>query len=732
MALVSRIRKAFAAATTELLPSKQKPVGRPSRAEIAQTQFADMWGGWLQNPDEVLGEKSLGEGYDLYYKMLRKDAHLRSVVSKRVQGISSLPFEIVPADADNAASQQHAEVLALSIDRMSNWRRFVEGVASCAFYGFTVHEAMYDVMSDGWIYIAEMIHRHQNKFLFDNKRQLLLSPIVTGGVEGKRPLERKLVLAQGNTDGENPYGNGLAQNCYWLAWIKLESLKSGAIATERWGAPVVDAIIEGKLDDAEKENLESQLNSLTTCTYVQHSKAVALQLLESAKGKGEAPFTALVKLCDEGQSKVILGQTLTTDQGKVGSYSLGKVHADIEQDIVESDAENAMEVINNGPVKWLCDLNFGPDAMLAAGGYPKWVPQYEPPEDTKLLVEVIDTLHKSGLTIPVAWIREKTGIPEPQEGEEVLPEYAGRVLPADTETISTGDGSNDNQPDQPAKQSAPPAVGLLEVATALTDMFWEKKQANAPESPTVAVFEAPGVVAKKPAKGVKTIQIGAQLSAKPRFERRLRTLYANLRDELRHQGSTLDDFAGLTGFVDDIVRDQFQSQLARPLSLAVEDTIRSTARDLALQLDSVYNRQTFNSLVKDYLKVHAYDKGVVTEIAATVKTTLSENITRIIDSGDDLDGMVKALMQAVDDLGAYKAELIAQTECRQAANWATIQMAKNSKQPLEAWFMVDPASCDICQQWASRNPYSLKQAENLLLPHPGCNDHWALTNKESK
>jgi hypothetical protein len=48
---------------------------------------------------------------------------------------------------------------------------------------------------------------------------------------------------------------------------------------------------------------------------------------------------------------------------------------------------------------------------------------------------------------------------------------------------------------------------------------------------------------------------------------------------------------------------------------------------------------------------------------------------------------------------------------------------------MEAYFITDPDSCDICQEWASNNPYSYDAAQSMGLPHINCNDQWSFALK---
>ena len=47
----------------------------------------------------------------------------------------------------------------------------------------------------------------------------------------------------------------------------------------------------------------------------------------------------MAEFCNREMSKAVLGQTLTTDTaGATGTYSTGRVHAQVRRDLVQADA----------------------------------------------------------------------------------------------------------------------------------------------------------------------------------------------------------------------------------------------------------------------------------------------------------------------------------------------------------------------------------------------------------
>ncbi len=80
-----------------------------------------------------------------------------------------------------------------------------------------------------------------------------------------------------------------------------------------------------------------------------------LTLLEATRG-GSIDQRAFLEAMNSAISKVVVGQTMTTDDGS--SKAQGEVHLDVRQDIVQADADLLCSSFNAGPARWLTEWNF--------------------------------------------------------------------------------------------------------------------------------------------------------------------------------------------------------------------------------------------------------------------------------------------------------------------------------------------------------------------------------------
>ena len=148
-------------------------------------------------------------------------------------------------------------------------------------------------------------------------------------------------------------------------------------------------------------------------------KGMEIEFHEAAKGGGSDPFMTMMSWCERIQSKVILGQTLTSQVDSTGSQALGNVHNEVRQDIRDHDLRQFTNSLNRDlilPMHMLNSKSYTGDPRRK----PRIVFDTQEPEDIKLYSESLPKLAGIGMRIPVSWAHDKLRIPEPEGEEPVL------------------------------------------------------------------------------------------------------------------------------------------------------------------------------------------------------------------------------------------------------------------------------------------------------------------------
>jgi phage gp29-like protein len=369
------------------------------------------------NPDPILRTQAGGLGIDLYKETIRKDAQIYADMRTRRKALVGLDWEIVPAGAD-ARDVAAAEFVGAALLRVPGFTRDLYELTDAIGMGYAVSEILWGPTRDGRIGIVDIRSRHQRRFVFGTQGQLrLLTDRDLSAGTSVPP--RKFLVHSFEGEHENPYGTGVCQALYWYAWFSRNAIKFWALYTEKFGAPTPVGKYPPGSDDSAKRALLSALNAIQQETAVVIPDTMSAEFLEAQRRGSIDTYRDFLTYLDQKKSQIVLGQTLTSGQGDgTGSYALGRVHADVRQDILEGDAASLADVINGQLIPWLVDWNF------LVTDYPQFVFNLERAEDLRTLALRDRTLQIMGTPIPKSYIQRKYGIPEPAGEDDVLTSQA--------------------------------------------------------------------------------------------------------------------------------------------------------------------------------------------------------------------------------------------------------------------------------------------------------------------
>lgn len=115
---------------------------------------------------------------------------------------------------------------------------------------------------------------------------------------------------------------------------------------EMFGMPFREMIYDD-YDESTRNKLIQGLEDWGGAGYSIHPRSSELKIHDTGGSTGSNEvYDAIIKACDTSISKVILGNTLTTEQGENGARSLGEVHQDVEDAKHESDMKFILDILN--------------------------------------------------------------------------------------------------------------------------------------------------------------------------------------------------------------------------------------------------------------------------------------------------------------------------------------------------------------------------------------------------
>jgi len=394
---------------------KKKPV---ITDEIAtSSKDLDIFFGWinrLENPDPTLRTEAKGKGLKLYDEVDR-DPHAGSVLQTRYLAVVGKEWDVIPAESSKLKAESTDQKIADFVKqtlKATNFEQAIQEILQAILYGFYVAEVIWKV-KDGAIAISKIRSKHPRRFSFTQDRALrLLTP--QNMIDGEELPERKFIqFTYGSSD--NPYGKGLGQKLWWPVWFKKHGIKFWLVFLEKFGMPTAVGKYPPGTDPDQQQKLLDAIDALQNETGVKIPDTMAIDLLEASR-TGKVTYETICEYMDKQISKAVLGQTLTTEVGAKGSYAASKTHDEVRHDVLEADASLLCELLNETLIPWIVDYNFP-----LVTDYPTFVIRTEEEKDLKPLAERDEILvSKIGLPAGRKYFYDTYGIPEPEEGEEIV------------------------------------------------------------------------------------------------------------------------------------------------------------------------------------------------------------------------------------------------------------------------------------------------------------------------
>lgn len=352
-------------------------------------------GDLLDSQDRVL--RTLRDRWEAY-REIRRDGQVHATFQQRRLALASRPVVVEPGAAD-AQSVAAAEQLQLNLDSIA-FNRATKGMHWGVFYGYSVGECMWG-QRDGKIWLETVKVRTPWRFRFDQagKLRLLTRNDMWKGEE--MPDRKFWTLASGADNDDDPYGLGLAYQLWWPVYFKKQGLAFWLRALEKFGGPTA----VGKYPPGSPPDVVAKL--LAACLAMRIDGAVAIpedcdiELKEASRGTVDQ--STFNRQMNSEISKIVIGQTMTTDDG--ASLSQSQVHQDVKEEVTDADDEEIAESFEQGPARWLTEWNF-PGAAIPRVRRPSPEDQERAAELAKKRADTIKTMGDAGYEPEEATLKE--------------------------------------------------------------------------------------------------------------------------------------------------------------------------------------------------------------------------------------------------------------------------------------------------------------------------------------
>lgn len=318
------------------------------------------------------------------YQSVEHDAHLKSLVTQRKNAILSTPFDIRKKGDTEPDVEQTAKLNA-------DWFfQFIELALDAVFYGHSLIQ--FGAIVNDQFESVELVPR---EYVIPEKsavRKKMGSDATFSFVD---PPFDKWVIGVGN-----PSDLGILNHAVPLLIYKKDVLSAWSEYADVFGAPIRIGRTD-VMNDVKRQNMDDMLSNMGSMAWGTFDRDDELEMVESNNRDAFNVFKEMINTTNAELSKLIVGQTGTTDEKSfVGS---AEVHERVFITYTAADKRMITNVINNQLLPLMVSHGMIPDGMEFQFDY-----------DEKLTLdqkrEIIRDLSNFYEFDP-EWITEQFGVP---------------------------------------------------------------------------------------------------------------------------------------------------------------------------------------------------------------------------------------------------------------------------------------------------------------------------------
>lgn len=264
---------------------------------------------------------------NLYDQAMTTDSHLAAVARQRIAITNGEPFFV--CDTSKEPNEEATNLL------MRPWfRAFTKYYLEHVLYGHSLIE--FCELEDGEFTEVKLIPR---EFVIPDTRTLVFNLSDRQGVNYTEEPWNEWLLEAGE-----PKNLGLLLPATKQAIFKRYAEADWARRSERYGAPTL-VIRTNETRDAELAKKEQMASNMGSGGYVILDSDDEVTLMEAnSSGDASKIYSERIRICNEEISKLILGQTMTTENGS--SQSQANVHERTMYELVEADMRSFQDFAN--------------------------------------------------------------------------------------------------------------------------------------------------------------------------------------------------------------------------------------------------------------------------------------------------------------------------------------------------------------------------------------------------
>ncbi len=302
-----------------------KKINIIQKIEVTQTRRASQdiqsWRIAIRNAESVLFPKRTLL-YDLYNEILL-DGHMTAVIEKRKLAVSNTPLVFIEDGKVNE------EITAMAATE--NFLSLVGYIIESKVWGHSLVELSFD---DGTLTPTLIPRKH----VVPQKGMIIKNQSDTAGFAYREFPYTNFLLEVGESDSY-----GLLMKAAQYVIYKRGGFGDWAQYCELFGMPFRVAKYDG-YDEKTRGELEGALKAAGSAAYIVIPKEAELHFIQNNTTGSAILYDMLVDSCNKELSKLVLGQTMTTEA--TGAYAQAKIHLEVEMEIHYSDKLFVKNILN--------------------------------------------------------------------------------------------------------------------------------------------------------------------------------------------------------------------------------------------------------------------------------------------------------------------------------------------------------------------------------------------------
>ncbi|EXF55917.1 hypothetical protein J502_2967 [Acinetobacter sp. 1294596] len=336
--------------------TKPKSAGLMTSVAVENLAFAM---GRAADVDEVLRQAGLSRQR---LSVLMTDDEISQAMETRLDAVLNAPWRFI---------EDHGKQTIFLKELFTKWHfEIVSGAWEACPYGYSVLEANYKIDENNRFTLADIMVKPLEWFEPKNNGELIFrKPQSSAEVNVFKTYPLKFFLTRRKPSYKQPYGEALLTKLYWIWYFKTSSTKFWVKFLERFGSPLLIGKVGGQ------NRKQQDIDAMTAALLNAHAQSILSIPAEDEvttvgtnfSDAGASAFEAFDKVMVRRVQKVVLGQTMTSENDGGGSKALGVVHNEVRMDKRNSDLRMISPTVQE-LIDALCILNGFDKHTIILGG----------------------------------------------------------------------------------------------------------------------------------------------------------------------------------------------------------------------------------------------------------------------------------------------------------------------------------------------------------------------------